>query len=308
MKVAVVMAGLLGAWQTAIESIKNNVVDPNKADVFILTERRNYVHASGPVPHIWSIDLPLDGDEERLIGDCLGPNLKHFEWCEDNPRYAACLDEALNLLPINLSGAGHPEDYDQYDPTSRTMLRPVWYVDQFVKLKVLAEQISGYDVLLRYRIDQAADCPVIVDCMPSMAWVGMDNLFFGPEQSFKQVCSEMAMGIGGYRPLGSCGGHGLTSDAQFGGCLRFPRTVSYGFGWRAYRRDGICSIPDFIRSESERFHRGLEFDQYYRFTKMYTPPSAIYDMPGMGTLWAYYLHDGRQRRAVTRSAGSGGIA
>jgi hypothetical protein len=296
MKVAVIMAGLLGGYQVAIDPIMENLVLPNNADVFILTARRNYIHASSEddfTPYNW--DSSICSIDEDCIKRCFGKHLRYFTYSEDLLGYQEELDKQKIALKERLSEFSKKDIYFNQD--SGTVHNETTYLDQFLRSKYLMTQVSDYDLVIRIRIDQVLTRPLILQPVEdnTLYWSGVEAyLFWGNQETMKRVCNGFLNDIGTYRSpkyLGSK--HGLSSDGQFYGFLKKEgiNTVHSGVrvGWRLHKRDSICNIFKIDKTEQEIKTAKIAQKDYYLFEPSRVPYVPTFDTKH-NILWSYMLY------------------
>ena len=301
MKTAVIMAGLLGCYQVSVDSIMQNLVIPYDADVFVLTSNGNYVHASNENDFEPGIQpTPVSSCDEDAIKACFGGHLRHFSYSEDIPGYQDDLEQQQFKLKERLASVENRHGDAYFDPNTQTIRHPIWYLDQFLRLKYLIQKVSGYDMVVRYRIDQILTRPLPLCSIEDGAfwWSGMDNLFYGDQTTMNRVCSNFLDNIGAYSPpehIGPVNGlrYGLSSDAQFGGYIKITglnaKQTQTNFGWRLHKRDAICNIFSREKTEIERQAKGLSPKDFYIFEKREIPYSPVFDTEH-DILWAYFLY------------------
>jgi hypothetical protein len=300
MRVAVVMAGLLGSYQVAIDLIMKNLILPNNADIFILTSRYNYVHASSEddfTPYNFPASVSLV--DEDCIKQCFGKHLRYFSYSEDLPGYQDELQKQKEKLKERLHSFEGEDLY--FNQSSGTVYNETTYLDQYLKLKFLMPLISGYDLVMRFRIDHVLTRRLILKSVEDNTLLcgGCESyLFWGNEKTIKQICNNFLNEIGTYEPpmylrKVSALLYGLGSDNQFYGFLKKEaiNTDLSGIkvGWRLHKRDSICHIIDYGVDEAERKTSGISQKNYYSFHKSVVAYHPTFDTK-QNILWSYMLY------------------
>ena len=187
-KTAVLLTGMAYNYEMSIESILNNLLIPNDADVFILTSRYNLlrrVPASSEIvtdhmPEKWAkkalgqsvIERPIDARGEKLIRDVFGDRLKDLVFTEDMPDYVAYLAgervkllNAVNAYKLESKRLGAPPPFGPAILTNSTREAFGFIVDQYnhvkqgFQLMERYENASGftYNIVARVRFDFMVD-------------------------------------------------------------------------------------------------------------------------------------------------------
>jgi hypothetical protein len=296
MRVAVIMAGLLGGYQVAIDLIMKNLILPNNADVFILTSRYNYIHASSEDDFTpYNFPVLVSSVDEDCISQCFGKHLRFFLYSEDLPGYQEELQKQKEKLKERLVGFEGEDIY--FNQSSGTVHNETTYLDQYLKLKFLMSLISGYDLVIRFRIDHVLTKRLILKpAEDNTLWCGgcEAHLFWGNEETMKQVCNNFLNEIGTYKSLTHLGGiYSLSSDNQFYGFLKKEgiNTNRSGIkvGWRLHKRDSICHIIDYGVSEEKIKTAGITQKDYHIFHKGVVPYHQTFDTK-QNILWSYMLY------------------
>jgi len=300
MRVAVVMAGLLGCYQVSIDSIMENLIVPNNVDVFVLTSRYNYVHVSSEEDFTpYNFPALVSSVDEDRIKQCFGKHLRYFSYSEDLSGYQEELEKQKDKLKERLLDFEGEDFY--FNRSSGTVHNETTYLDQYLKLKFLMSLVSGYNLVIRFRIDHVLTKRLVLKPVEddTLWWGGHEAyLFWGSEETMKQVCNNFLNEIGTYkapRYLRNISGlaYGLGSDSQFHGFLK-KETINTNLsgikvGWRLHKRDSICHIIDYGVSEAEIKTAGIAQKDYHIFHKSVVPYHPTFDTK-QNILWSYMLY------------------
>jgi hypothetical protein len=182
-RTAILYSGSAYNIRFSIKSAMDNLVVPNNADVFIVTERRclRRKTPAGELPHIddwekWQkknstqindLDHPLTDEEIQLIKDTFGDRLKGFYLFDDMPEYKSYINEerlkmikAVNQYRLENIEAGIKPPYPfEITHVDNGNIRCV--VDQYHHVKKAYDYMCEYenqngfkyDYVMRARID-----------------------------------------------------------------------------------------------------------------------------------------------------------
>lgn len=187
-KTAVLLTGMAYNYEMSIQSIHDNMLIPNDADVFVFTSRFNSlrrVPASTEVvtdnmPAKWhqktlgqtTIQRPIDGRGEGVIRDVFGDRLKGLVFLEDVPGYQAYLAEerakmlrAINAYKLESIRLGTPQPFGKTVLTNSSREALGFVVDQYNHVKKGFELMeshenangSSYSIVARVRADFMVD-------------------------------------------------------------------------------------------------------------------------------------------------------
>ncbi len=307
-KIAIICGGNLGSYSLTIDSILCNIIEPNNADVFVLTSNsKNYVHAStNKLSDETNIFTSVTENDFDRIRNCFGKHLKYLECTENIKNYESILElhkEKLKkrLRWVNKKGT---EEIVGFDENTKTMIHDVRYIEQYLRLQYLMQQVKNYDYVMRVRIDQYFGTKIIVTGKQknTLWYSSMDNFFYGSIDIMEKVCSKFIDKIGMYKvdfSTRASDGHkinyGLTSEPQFrsfmneiinnSGTTVYPTNINAG--WRLSKPNAVCTIHSQYNSELERKSKNLTMEEYYKFTEAEVPgyPNELIDK----TIWTYYL-------------------
>lgn len=312
MKVAVLLAGNLGCHRLCIKSIMDNIIKPNNADVFILASRNNnYIHASSEHFERINVDVKVTKEDKDSIIECFGSHIKHFGYIEDIENYEEGITKNMNEIKDRISWIDKPtEPTEIYDAETKNIDYNVRYkyIDQYLRLQYLAKMANDYDYIIKARIDQICDTEIKIQdtSVEILWWNGMENLFYGSANIMKEICLTFVNKIGMYDTKDyrekycqhSNRDYRLTSDLQFRGfiaelvpkhnVLLEPNKIR--IGWRLFKSDSVCSIPNYDVKDRERMKNKVEVLNYYKFT----PDNSIYRYSffdiGNNIIWVYYMY------------------
>jgi len=290
---AILMAGNLGAYKFAIDSILKNAVEPNNADVFILASRGGYIHVADENFKGSTFPVQVGKEDEEIISSCFKDSLKFSGYIEDVPGYDKRMAGEVKSLQKRTSWINDDPNKlvtPYYNKGSKRFIDPVKYLDQYLRLQYLIGILDDYELknsmkydrIVRLRIDQILDRKLIVDDEPvgqeQFHWLMMDNLYYGTPKIMKHICHNFAGQVGGLRTDASyirAMDFRLTQDPQFRefisnaldahqACLHH---IGWNIGWRFFKKDAFVSIPRYSESERDRKSKSLMAEEYYEFTE-----------------------------------------
>ena len=311
-RVAVILPGNLGCYKVAIESIRENLVKPNDADMFILTSKKNYIHVVNDelAGRDHDQDLRTDGDEAE-IRQCFGGSLKLFKFIEDIDGYEVRRNAEIVELKKRISwfteGAVPAHVYDK---EKREIRRPVRYIDPLLRMHYLMQMVCEhekahgirYDWIIRARIDQIFCDPIVIrqgeGPMEQFYWTGVDNFFYGTRDVMEYVCLNFVHNIGAFDnpTVLDKGDYRLTTEPQF--TVFVLRTIltrnipdtrpPIWLGVILCSQEFRILIPEHPVNEADRRRRGLRMLDYYQVKKLDKPYYPVLDeMYPM--VWAYCI-------------------
>lgn len=299
-KTAVIMAGNYGCHRCAIDSIFRNVIVPNDADVYILTSKKNYIHASSPNIGMFggqNVEVPVTAKDEDIVRSCFGDHLKYLGYIEDIPEYDVVFRQHL----IDLRNRVQWINFDNPDKFKNRYADIMGcsekYSDQYMRLKFLARFLNGYDSVIRIRIDQPCDKLINIGPIDKKClwWGGMDNYFYGDAGIIRRICEQFVDTIGTHNDVGMKNINGtdyrLDCESQFAmfiASLNVPtRHAGIRIGWKLFYDGGVCAIQNQGIAERDRMAKGLNEKEYYKFTAC--APNYFEDL-GQYAVWAYWLY------------------
>lgn len=187
-KTAVLLTGTAYNYEMSIDSILNNLLIPNDADVFIFTSRHNTLRRVPASPEIvtdfmpaeWAkktagqvrVERPIDARGEKLIRDVFGDRLKEMVFMEDMPDYMAYVAgervkmmNAINAFRLESLRLGTPLPFNGQVATDSSREALGFVVDQYnhvqkgFELMESHENANGfkYAIVARVRFDFMVD-------------------------------------------------------------------------------------------------------------------------------------------------------
>jgi hypothetical protein len=306
MSVAILMGGNLGCYKHTIDSVMNNIIKPNNADVFILTSKNNYIHAGTDNFDCINIEVPVSKEDEENIKKCFGENLKYFEYIENISGYNDSLISCLNNLKNNISWINITENHiERFNKNTKTIDDGVRYIDRYLRLQYLIKLVDKYDFIMVVRIDQMCYTTIKIESVENNVFYTntMDNLFYGSKNIMREICLNFVNEIGLYDDKNYIDRYNngidyrLTPEVQFSKFI--IKTLSklntiiihnnIKIGWILLRKNEICIIPDYYNAENNRKQMNIEKDKYYKFDENKVTHDIIFDM-GYTTIWIYYIY------------------
>lgn len=256
-KGALLCVGHLRNYRETLESFMNNLVLPNRLDVFLFLKRNSAcrVRLKGPGPQAFS-DEDVH-DEETYISERFGGRLAALEWCDDDAEFepfAADINARQKALRSTLS---------VLFPNNRSINESVWQVDWVCRNAYAAQKfapaLSAYDWVLRFRID--AFVPALVDLQnlqvcDNRVYVVRDfshsakELFLCRPELFCEMSVEFARTYSAFFPRHSEFKDFLVPESQFGQFLRFKRVTTLDLGLDYGYMDGSSPNTTLVYTKS----------------------------------------------------------
>lgn len=312
-KTAILMAGDLGTYKFALDSICENIVKPNNADVFILTSKGGFIHVSDEEFDGQNFSVQVDAEDEERLSAGFGSSLKGLHYVENIPDYTEQMGAEIKNLDNRILWLDKPNEKTVlYDAERGEFRHPAKYLDQYLRLRYLVEILNRYerkhnvkyDYIARVRIDQILDRKIIIsnetDSREWLRWIQMDNFFYGTSDLMKEICFNFVSQIGGLRVAYVRDGldFSLTQEPQFrkfvidtvDGRFADLRHTGLNIGWRVFKRGMSASISDYNKIRQDIKSKKIILGEYLKFTEH----GMSVEYPNFDTknniVWVYYIY------------------
>ncbi len=178
-KTAVLLTGTAYNYEMSIDSILNNLLIPNDADVFVLTSRYNKIRrvpaspevVTDHMPNEWAkkclgqslVERPIDARGENLIRDVFGDRLKALVFIENLLDYTAYLAgervkviEIINAFRLESIRLGTPMPWGPEPLVDSSSAAFGFMTDQYNNVKRGFELMEGYENAKGFKYDIVA--------------------------------------------------------------------------------------------------------------------------------------------------------
>lgn len=291
-KIAILFPGNLDSYKISIKDVKKCLIEPNDADVFIISSKNAYIRMVGEDFNggLHSIILN-DSDKDKIYTE-LGNRVKVFKWTEDISDYEEQMNKQIqHLWEVTKWVKPERRFMQYYDPEKGTIGKPRFYIDRFLKMRNLyklftqycKENNITYDIIVRSRLDfnynLVVKIPEIDYVQNEMAWDFNDAMWASNPKIAEYYMTNLVNKIGSYDggTINDIGDYRLDRNYQVKSFLKeIPFKVTFKnwiipIGCTLFRGEEKIFIENYPKTElknNDRQQRGKTLGEYYGITKI----------------------------------------